>query len=333
MTVTKCVNLGAINTVSGGGIVYSVGETALNATVSKCFNSADITGKSGGGPYIGGVVGQIRTGTVTDCYNTGAVAGSLASAGGVIGIGVISGTAIIVQNCYSTGAVSSALTEDVRLGGVVGRISQVSGVGSITIANCYYLENSAPGGIEGADAAGSAEARTAAALQGLAPALGAAYVADTAPPLNNGYPILAWQAAATCTITFAPSMEGVALTVKDSSGSAVPPDEAGGYVYTLSVGETYTYSAAAEGYAAVSGTLTPAGDATVTINMFIYGDIYLDGKVNAKDAALFAQYLAGSQTLTTGQLAAADVFHDGKANAKDAALLAQFLAGENVSLN
>jgi len=196
-----------------------------------------------------------------------------------------------------------------------------------------YLENSAPGGIEGADAAGSAEARTAAALQGLAPALGAAYVADTAPPLNNGYPILAWQAAATCTITFAPSMEGVALTVKDSSGSAVPPDEAGGYVYTLSVGETYTYSAAAEGYAAVSGTLTPAGDATVTINMFIYGDIYLDGKVNAKDAALFAQYLAGSQTLTTGQLAAADVFHDGKANAKDAALLAQFLAGENVSLN
>lgn len=344
VTVTNCANLGIIQTVSGGGIIDYVGSTAKNAVISKCFNSADIVGKDGGAPHNGGVVGTIGNGTVTDCYNTGVVATGQAAAsqgipgtaitGGVIGI-VNNGfddNGITVRNCYNTGAVSSASTGPLRLGGIVGWENK-SAPSDITIANCYYLENSAPGGLDGADAAGAAEVRTAAALQGLAPMLEAAYVADTAPSVNNGYPILAWQADTACTVTFALGMEGVTVTVTDSTGATVAPDEAGGYVYTLSVGDTYTYTAAAEGYATVWGSLTPANDATVAINMFIYGDIHLDGKVNAKDAALLAQYLAGSQTLTMGQLAAADVYHDGKANAKDAALFAQFLAGQGVSLD
>ena len=72
------------------------------------------------------------------------------------------------------------------------------------------------------------------------------------------------------------------------------------------------------------------GGATVyfsTTGMFTYGDIFVDGFINAKDSVLLAQFLAKWELdLDESAISAADVFYDGKINATDAVLLAQYLA-------
>ena len=87
---------------------------------------------------VGGVVGYNNGGTVTDCYNTGAVIGSYCS-GGVVGYN--GGT---VANCYNTGNVSGVQCA----GGVVGESS-----GEAIITNCYNTgpvsSNGTAGGVVG----------------------------------------------------------------------------------------------------------------------------------------------------------------------------------------
>lgn len=60
----------------------------------------------------------------------------------------------------------------------------------------------------------------------------------------------------------------------------------------------------------------------------VYGDVFSDGKVNAKDKAYLAKYIAKWDGFneTTCDLEAADVTDDGKVNAKDKATLAKHIA-------
>ena len=167
-TVESCYNTGS---VSGSSYVGGVVGTNRGA-VENCYNTGTVSGAS----QVGGVAGSNDAGTVQNCYNTGSVNGSKYYTGGVIGLN-IGGTA---ENCYNTGTVSG--TESV--GGVVGynynrgttkncyNVGSVSGEsyvggvvgenGSSTVENCYYLTGTASGGINGADAAGQAEAKSAA---------------------------------------------------------------------------------------------------------------------------------------------------------------------------
>lgn len=92
---------------------------------------------------VGGVVGY-NDGTVENCYNSGSISG-VQFIGGVVGLN--DGT---ITDCYSTGTVYGADC----VGGVVGADSG-------TVGNCYYLTGTATGGINGVDAAGQAEAKTA----------------------------------------------------------------------------------------------------------------------------------------------------------------------------
>jgi len=91
------------------------------------------------------VCGYNNGDTVTNCYNTGSVSGNR-YVGGVCGNNYF-GT---VTNCYNTGSVTGS--NDV--GGVCGRNDG-------TVTNCYYQKDMAAGGINGSDAAGQAEAKTA----------------------------------------------------------------------------------------------------------------------------------------------------------------------------
>ena len=127
-------NLGVSGNVEGsesvGGVVgYSSG------TVTNCYNTGAVTGSSSS-YYIGGVVGY-SSGTVTNCYNTGNITGTSA-VGGIVGYNYY-GT---VTNCYNIG--------DVTGSSYVGSIAG-DGYGYGNYTNNYYLTGTAAGGLNGRD--------------------------------------------------------------------------------------------------------------------------------------------------------------------------------------
>ncbi len=115
-------NVGVINSYlhgtseNVGGVVGYV----YNGTVSNCYNTGTVSSEL----YSGGVVGNAREATITNCYNSGTING-----GGYVGGVVGTAGSCTIRNCYNTGAVSGT---GERTGGVVG-----SNDGSSTMRNCY----------------------------------------------------------------------------------------------------------------------------------------------------------------------------------------------------
>jgi hypothetical protein len=95
-------------------------------TITNCYNTGSISG-SGASAWVGGVAG-INEGTITNCYNTGLISagGAYAYVGGVAGYNNY-GT---ITNCYNTGSFSGSGAY-AYVGGVAGR--NLDG----TITNCY----------------------------------------------------------------------------------------------------------------------------------------------------------------------------------------------------
>ena len=139
-TVNNCYNTGNVtgNSQVGGVCGYKQGN------VTNCYNTGNVTGSDA----VGGVCGT-NNGTVTNCYNTGSVTGSSYYVGGVCGNSWGN-----VTNCYNTGSVAG----NRYVGGVCGE-------NYTTVTNCYYQKDMAAGGINGSDAAGQAEAKTAEQFQ------------------------------------------------------------------------------------------------------------------------------------------------------------------------
>ena len=136
----KILNVGVLDSyfqfgTKGGGVCGKNYEGILQ----NCSNSSTVIGKNDYSD-AGGVCGD-NYGTVRDCKNTGSVSGEN-TVGGVCGFST--GT---IESCYNTGSVSG----EKYVGGVIG--SYING----TITNCYYLENTATGGMEGQDVPGKAE--------------------------------------------------------------------------------------------------------------------------------------------------------------------------------
>ena len=169
-TVTNCYNTGS---VAGTGD-YAGGLCGYNksGTVTNCYNTGSVSGNR----FVGGLCGD-NSGNVTNCYNTGSVTGNYAYVGGLCGT-----NSSPVTNCYNTGSVTG--TE--RVGGVCGynygdTVTNCYNTGSVTgsndvggvcgmndqgtVTNCYYQKDMAAGGINGSDAAGHAEAKTAKQFQ------------------------------------------------------------------------------------------------------------------------------------------------------------------------
>ena len=168
--VSDCINNGAVNgNDSVGGIA---GDNRNN--VSNCYNAGAVSGNnyvggiagysqsdivgcmnegavSGLGEFVGGIVGEFAGGEVSDCYNAGAVSGLGEFVGGIAGV-LADGN---VSNCYNEGVVSGS---GYFVGGIAGAYD------SSAVSNCYYLNQvgdvTNPGGINGADIEGRAEAKT-----------------------------------------------------------------------------------------------------------------------------------------------------------------------------
>ena len=126
----------------GGGVC---GFIDYGGVLQNCSNSSTVIGKNNDS-RAGGVCGD-NNGTVRDCKNTGSVSGQN-DVGGVCGF-----SAGTVKSCYNTGSVHGTGT---HVGGVCGS-NYISTTYSGTITNCYYLENTATGGMEGKDVPGKAE--------------------------------------------------------------------------------------------------------------------------------------------------------------------------------
>ena len=166
-TVSNCYNSGSVEGNSSVGGVCGENWGA----VTSCYNTANVTGT---GDYVGGVCGDNYFGTVTNCYNSGSVEGNY-DVGGVCGR-----NSNTVSNCYNTGSVEGNYSVGGVCGENYGTVNNCYNTGKVTgsndvggvcgwdqgiMTNCYYLTGTAAGGINGSDAAGQAEAKTAEQFQ------------------------------------------------------------------------------------------------------------------------------------------------------------------------
>ena len=170
-TVRDCKNTGSVRGIStiggvcglnekGGiiensfneGTVSGTGDNARqvggvsgynNGTIKSCYNTASVSGKES----VGGVCGFNSAGTTTNCFNKGTVSGK-ESVGGVCG----NGCGVATTNCFNEGTVSGQS----HVGGVCGYDYYYDG----TLTNCYYLSDTATGGINGKDVSGKAEGKS-----------------------------------------------------------------------------------------------------------------------------------------------------------------------------
>ncbi len=153
--VENCYNAG---TVSGsdnvGGVVgHNNSSDGNTATVKSSYNTGTVINDGSGN--VGGVIGVIESGSVSDCYNTGNVTGSGdgSNAGGVVGaVGRVQGSEFerTVSNCYNTGDVTGS-GDISNVGGVVGSIV----VDDYEVTGCYYLKQDGLKGIGYGDDSGN----------------------------------------------------------------------------------------------------------------------------------------------------------------------------------
>lgn len=151
--IERSYNEGKINTIAyNGGIIGNMQSS--NTTVNMCYNTGEIGSKVLIDASIGAIlmasggICSAQAGTITNCYNTGVVNGSL-GAGGISGV-VNSGK---IANTFNTGEVyykKSPFGKDNIQGGIAG------GATSGTIINSYYGGNcSNIGGVSASDTTGA----------------------------------------------------------------------------------------------------------------------------------------------------------------------------------
>ena len=154
-SIYNCYNKGNVTGTSQAGGILGYGVS--NPSVKNCYNRGDILLKTTqtGSRYVGGILGYVNTGTLSNCYNTGSV---------------------------------SALSETLPTkGGIAGNFNG-------TPIACYYSSESVTGGNTIGTSLEAADMKTAGFVTTLNgsqnPSL---WKADYTVVVNNGFPILAWQ--------------------------------------------------------------------------------------------------------------------------------------------
>lgn len=173
--ISGCYNTGNIT-----GSDYVGGLCGFNAsTLSNNYNTGKVTGRDS----VGGLCG-FNGGTLTNNYNVGDVIAN-DGVGGVCGFngsiltnnynvgdvtandgvgGVCGFNGSVLSDSYNVGMV----TGNSYIGGVIGEngTSDVNDENQVSVTNCYYLAETAAGGINGNDVAGQAEVKTEAQFKG-----------------------------------------------------------------------------------------------------------------------------------------------------------------------
>lgn len=208
-SITDCTFSGTVTgNIQVGGIIGCVGQ---HNQVERCANRAAVSGKED----VGGVAGANSYGVMRYCFNTGAVGSNAAKqVGGIVGtqqnyaemvacyntgavtgadyVGGVAGkvyVAAMPSGCYNVGEVSPAL----RCGGAVGSFG---GDDYIMVKNGSFFKeiNNTAFKANGAASRTEAQMKASSFVRELnSEAYGTYFTADS-KSVNNGYPILLWQA-------------------------------------------------------------------------------------------------------------------------------------------
>ncbi|WP_075559640.1 T9SS type A sorting domain-containing protein [Parabacteroides timonensis] len=117
-TISKCWNSGDITASFAGGIA---GRTTYS-TIEECYTSGNITGKGPKDIYAGGIAAHAAEETIKNCSSTANVVAekednAQSFAGGIVGVGLKGNSnETSIQNCYATGKISS----NFAAGGIAG---------------------------------------------------------------------------------------------------------------------------------------------------------------------------------------------------------------------
>ena len=143
--IENSFNEGTVSVSGTGDNVQNVGGVSgnNNGTIKSCYNTASVSGQIS----VGGVCGFNSVGTITNCFNEGTVSGQNI-VGGVCG----NGCGVTTTNCFNKGTVRG----QIHVGGVCGYDYYYDGA----LTNCYYLSDTATGGINGKDVSGTAEGKS-----------------------------------------------------------------------------------------------------------------------------------------------------------------------------
>jgi uncharacterized repeat protein (TIGR02543 family) len=118
------------------GLILNGSIENITSSVSVAITTIDF-GLANDGAYVGGIVGNVSSSSITNCYVTGAVTvtltgtgnGAYTVAGGIAGTGTASTYSI--TNCHVTGAVQAANSSGIaRAGGI-------AGTNTGAISNCF----------------------------------------------------------------------------------------------------------------------------------------------------------------------------------------------------
>ena len=157
MSSTVCVyNYGSISNITNncdissenadgiiGGIAAS--EIAKTANIDNCVNNATISGTK----YVGGIVGNLRVGSISDSTNKGEIISTSTSCAGIAGlVGKDQNTLsdVTITNCINEGNITSKG----QAGGIAGGVyPQLTCIGCSNYGNITVSSSSGAGGIVG----------------------------------------------------------------------------------------------------------------------------------------------------------------------------------------
>ena len=182
-------------------------SSSAHPEIKNCVNSGIISGY-----YAGGITGYAKYSKISNCYNTGTVNGTT-RAGGIAGQ---LQNECLAQYCYNSGALSGSAT----VADIVDFLYQ-----SAKLTSCFYSGSKASGN-SGSKYCGTVEncsqiITSEALLTALKGYDDTAWVADT-ENINNGYPILAWQADNATPPDTTPSLSitgAIAIYVQTGAGA------------------------------------------------------------------------------------------------------------------
>ena len=328
--ITGSVTCTARSNAQAGGIA---GYMYDKASITQCWSAVNVTSNK----HAGGIAGYTATGAViTDCYATGTIRSSAANEcylGGICGSGFSNTAGATLTNCYSVGKVV----------GTGGNASYVGGLSPDKTAahyvNSFYLTGTVSGESPKYGVTGLGTAKTADELKALASELGSSFAADT-KGLNDGYPILKWQAGAE------PVLTGLKITAQPAKTAYLAGedfDPTGMTVVAVYDDNTeveirdYTMENDKALKAETTAVTVKYGDfsveQTITVaQKYNKGDVNNDGMVDDVDAALVYAIANGKLTADLSQQDAADINGDGQVTAKDAEIIYAFYLGELTSL-
>ena len=258
----------------GAAIGGFVGASAASSSkIQACYSTADVVSA---GEKAGGFAGRAYSGTLENCFATGAV-----TADKYVG-GFAGELSCTISACYATGDVTSTGTNNY--------FGRFYGDGFPSASNCYYLTTSSVTG-NGTEKTQSSKftGQSPEALQQAAPLLGSAWTADETH--NNGYPYLknvkapANGGAPSGPVQLAPP-SGLAWNKAVVSWQAVP--QAAGYTVRLyrqmPGGDVLvgTYENVAELCYDFTQIIVQSGDYYVTVQAMGDGAATADSRVSAQ---------------------------------------------------